>query len=91
MPLVASFDLSRYWLFQISGQIFKNLLFALLDFEENWFGHSQVVVGRMDFASLQKHYPQITNALLSEQHLVVGLNHNNSSSTIPRFRKVLEV
>jgi hypothetical protein len=44
----------------------------------------------MDLASLQEYSSQIADALLSEQHLVVGLNHGNSSSTIPRFRKLLE-
>jgi len=38
----------------------------------------------MDFARFQEDSPQIADALLREQHLVVGLNHGSSSSTIPR-------
>src|ERR1039457_6102253 len=50
-----------------------------------------VVLVRMDLARLQEDSPQIADALLREQHLVVGLNHGSSSSTIPRVRKLLEV
>jgi hypothetical protein len=45
----------------------------------------------MDLARLQEDSAKVANALLREQHLVVGLNHGSSSSTIPRFRKLLEV
>jgi len=50
-----------------------------------------MVLPRMDPARLQEDSPQIGDALLCEQHLVVSLNHVSSSSTIPRFRKLLEV
>jgi len=45
----------------------------------------------MDLTRLQQDSPQIGDALLREQHLVVGLNQGRSSSTLPRLRKLLEV
>ena len=83
--------LTRYRLFQISAQILQNLLLTLLDLEQNRLGHSSVVLPRMNFARLQEDYSQIADALLREQHLFVRLNHGSSRSTIPRFRKDLEV
>ena len=78
-------------MFQVSAQILENLLLTLLDFKKDWFGQSQIVCLRMNLAGLQEYSPQVGNALLSKQHLIVGFNHGNSNSTIPRFRKVLEV
>jgi hypothetical protein len=63
----------------------------LLNFEQDRFCHSSVVPLRMDLARLQEDSAKVANALLREQHLVVGSNHGSSSSTIPRFRKLLEV
>src|SRR5450759_4145487 len=83
--------LARYRLFQVSAQILEDLLLTLLDFEQDRLRHSSVVPRRMDLARLQEDFPQIANALLREQHLVVSLDHGNSSFTIPRFRKFLEV
>src|ERR1700733_6650097 len=83
--------LARYGLFQVTAKVFENLLFALLNFEQDRFCHSSVVLPRMDLACLQEDSAKVANALLREQHLVVGLNHGSSSSTIPRFRKLLEV
>jgi hypothetical protein len=83
--------LARYRLFQVSAQILEDLLLALLDFEQDRLRHSSVVLPRMDLARLEEDSPQIADALLREQHLFVGLNHGSSSSTIPRFRKLLEV
>jgi hypothetical protein len=80
-------DLARYRLFQVSAQILKDLLFALLDLDQDRFRHASVVQPRMDFARLQEDSPQIGDALLRNQHLVVGLNHGSSSSTIPGIRK----
>jgi len=37
----------------------------------------------MNLASLQQDLPQVGYALLCKQHLIVGLDHPNSSSTIP--------
>jgi hypothetical protein len=45
----------------------------------------------MDLTRIQEDSPQIGDALLCEQHLVVGLNHGGITSTIPRFRKLLEI
>jgi hypothetical protein len=45
----------------------------------------------MDLAGFQKDSAKVANALLREEHLVVRLNHGSTSSTIPRFRKLLEV
>jgi len=36
--------LARYRLFKFAGQILQNLLLALLDFEQNWLGHSHIVL-----------------------------------------------
>jgi len=83
--------LARYRLFQVSAQILEDLLLALLDFEQDRLRHSSVVLPRMDLARLQEDSPQIGDRFLREQHLVIGLNHRSSSSTIPRFRKLLEV
>src|ERR1039457_1852965 len=83
--------LACYRLFQVSAQILEDLLLSLLDFEQDRLRHSSVVLPRMDLARLQEDSPQIGDRLLREQHLVVGLNHRSSSSTIPRFRKLLEV
>jgi len=44
--------LARYRVFRISGQVLKNLLLSLLDFEQNRLSHSQVVPRGMDLASL---------------------------------------
>src|SRR5450759_5311831 len=74
--------LARYRLFQVSAQILEDLLLTLLDFEQDRLRHSGVVPRRMDLARLQEDSPQIADALLREQHLVVGLNHGSSSSTI---------
>lgn len=82
--------LTGYWLPQVSAQIFENLLFSLLDFEQDRFRQPQVILPGMNLASFQKDSPQITDALLSQQHCIIGLNHDSSSSTIPRFRKLLE-
>ena len=83
--------LARYRLFQIPTQILKDLLLTLLNFEEDRFRHSRVVLPRMDFARLQEDSVEIAHALLRDEHLVVGLNHGSTNSTIPRFRKLLEV
>src|SRR5579872_984657 len=45
----------------------------------------------MDLTGLQEDSAKVANAVLREQHFVVGFNHGNSSSTISRFRKLLEV
>src|SRR5471030_975437 len=83
-------SLTRYGLFQVSAQILENLLLTLLDFEQDGLGHSSIVLPRMNFARLQEDCAQVSDALLGEQHLFVGLNHGNSNSTIPRFRKLFE-
>ena len=77
--------------FQVAAQILTDLLATLLDFEQDRLRHSSVVLTRMYLPRLQKNSPQIADALLREQHLVVGLDHGSSSSTIPRFRKLLDV
>jgi len=45
----------------------------------------------MDLAGFQEDSAEIANALLRDEHLVVGLNHSNTNFAIPRFRKSLEV
>ena len=75
--------LARHWLFQISAQILENLLFPLLDFEQDGLRHPGIVLSRMDLTRLQKDSPQIGDAFLREHHLVVALNHS-SNSAIPR-------
>ncbi len=82
---------ARYGLSQIPAQILQDLLLALLDFEQDRLCHPSVVLSRMDLPRLQKDSPQIGDAFLRKQHLVVALNHVSSSSTIPRFRKLLEI
>src|SRR5882724_10250921 len=77
--------LARNRLFQIPAQILEDLLLSLLNFEQDRFSYSGVILPWMDLPRLQQNFSQIRNALLREQHLVVGLNHGNSSSTIPRF------
>jgi hypothetical protein len=77
-------------LFQFSAEKLEDLLLALLYFEQDRLGHSSVIPARMDLARLQEDSPQIGDALLRKQHLVVGLNHGSFTSTIPRFRKLLE-
>jgi hypothetical protein len=72
--------LTRYRLFQVSAKILEDVLLTLLDFEQDRLRHASVVVPRMDLARLQKDPPQIVDALLRKQHLVVGLNHGSSSS-----------
>jgi len=83
--------LARQWLFEAAAQILENFLLALLDFEEDWFRELKVVFRRMNFAGFQQDSPQVGYALLRKQHLIVGLDHISSSSTIPRFRKVRDV
>lgn len=83
--------LARYRLFQVSTQILEDFLLALLNFKEDRFRHPRVILPRMDFTRLQEDPAKIANALLRDQHLVVGLNHGSTNSTIPRFRKSLEV
>ena len=78
-------NLARYRLFQISAQICEDLLVALLDLEQDRLRHASIVRPRMDLAGLQADSAQVCDALLCDQHLVVGLNHGNSSSTIPRW------
>jgi hypothetical protein len=68
-------------LFHVSAQILENRLLALLDFQKDWFGQSQIVCLRLNLASLQQYSPQVGNALLREQHLIVGLNYGNSNSS----------
>ena len=85
-----AFGLTRYG-FQVPAQILEDLLLALLNFEEDRFCHSSVVLPRMDLARLQEDSAKVANALLREQYLVIGLNHGSSDSTIPRYRKLLEV
>jgi hypothetical protein len=36
--------LARYLFFEVAAQILENLLFALLDFEKNGFGETQVIL-----------------------------------------------
>jgi len=81
--------LARYWLFQFSDEKFEDLLLALLHFEQDRLGHSGVILARMDLARLQEDSPQIGDASLRKQHLVVGLNHGSFTSTVPRFPKLL--
>jgi hypothetical protein len=83
--------LARYRLSKIPAQILKDLLIALLDFEQDRFRHPSVVLSRMHFARLQEDFPQIGYAFLREQHLFVGLKDRRSGSTIPRFSKLREV
>jgi hypothetical protein len=45
----------------------------------------------MDLTGLQQDFSQVGYALLREQHLVFGLYHGSPNSTIPRFRKDLDV
>jgi hypothetical protein len=45
----------------------------------------------MNLASLQEDLPQVCYALLRKQHLLFGLYHIGSNSTIPRSWKVLDV
>jgi hypothetical protein len=82
---------AAYWLFQIPAQILENVLFASLDVEQDGLRHSSVVLSRMHLARFQENFPQIGDAFLRQQHLSVGLDHFNSSSTIQRFPKLLEV
>ena len=77
--------LARYRLFQVSTQILEDFLLALLNFQEDRFRHSRVVLRRMDFARLQEDSAEIVHTFLRGQHLVVGLNHGSTNSTIPRF------
>ena len=74
-------------LFDITGQVFKDLLLALLEFEENGFRQASIIASRVGLARRRQDSPQVIDALLSNQHLIVGLNHLISSYTIPRFRK----
>src|SRR5580704_9081309 len=83
--------LAGYRLSHVAAQVCEDLLVALLDFEQDRLRHASVVGPRMDLASLQEDSPQVGDTLLRHKHLVVGLNHDSSSSTIPRFRKLLEV
>jgi hypothetical protein len=53
-------------LFNAAAQILKNLLLALLHFKKNWLGKSQVVLRRMNLASLQKNGPEVGDALLGD-------------------------
>ena len=48
----------------------KNL--SLLDLAQNGLGQLSVVLSRMDLARLQKDSPEIGEALLRKQHLVVA-------------------
>ena len=75
--------LARYRLFQIPTQILKDLLLTLLNFEEDRFRHSRVVLPRMDLARLQEDSVEIAHALPRDEHLVIGLNHG---STNPQYR-----
>jgi hypothetical protein len=84
-------QLARYQLLQVSAQVFENLLLARLDFKKDRFGQPDAVLPRMNSARFQEHSPQVADALLSQQHLIVGLNQGSSSSTIPRFLKLLDV
>jgi hypothetical protein len=83
------FRLARQWLFEAAAQILENLLLALLNFEEDWFREPQVIFRRMNLASFQQDSPQVGYTLLSNQHLIIGLDHIISSSTIPRFRVLI--
>ncbi len=83
--------LARYRLLEVCAQVLENLLLALLDFKQDGFCHASIVLARMDLAGFQKDSAKVANALLREEHLVVSLNHGSTSSTIPRFRKLLEV
>ena len=58
--------LARYGLFQVSTQIFEDFLLALLNFKEDRFRHSRVVLPRMDFARLEEDPTEIANALLRD-------------------------
>ena len=58
--------LARYRLFQVSTQILEDFLLASLDFKENRFRNSRVVLPRMDFARLQEDAAEIANALLRD-------------------------
>lgn len=84
-------SLARYGLFQVAAEVLENFLLALLNFEQDRFCHSCIVLLRMDLTRLQEDSAEVPNALLREQHLIVSLNHGSSSSTIPRFRKLREV
>jgi hypothetical protein len=77
--------LARYRLFQVSTQILEDFLLALLDFKKDRLRQSRVVLPRMNCARLQEDPAEIAHALLRDKHLVVGLNHGSTSSTIPRF------
>ena len=83
--------LARQPLFAVAAQIFKYFLLALLDLEENRFGEPRIISLCVDLAGLQQDFPQVSYALLCKQHLILGLYHTGSNSTIPRFRKVLDV
>jgi hypothetical protein len=82
--------LAREGLFQVSAQVLEDLLLALLELKQDRLGHASIILTRMYLARFQENPVKIGDALLREQHLVIGLNHGNSSSTIPRFRKLLE-
>lgn len=58
--------LARYGLFQVPTQIFEDFLLALLNFEQNRFRHSSVVLPRMDFACLEEDPAKIAHALLRD-------------------------
>ena len=77
--------LAGYRLCQVSTQILEDFLLALLNFQEDRFRHSRVVLRRVDFARLQENSAEIAHAFLRNQHLLVGLNHGSTNSTIPRF------
>jgi hypothetical protein len=78
-------------LFQVPAQKLEDFLLASLDFKEDRFRHPRVVLTGMDVSRLEEHSAEIGHTLLPGQHLVVGLNHGSTGSTIPRFPKFLEV
>jgi hypothetical protein len=45
----------------------------------------------MNLPSLQQDFPQVRNAPLCQKHLILGSYHGSSSSTIPRFWKLLVI
>jgi hypothetical protein len=73
-------------LFDAAAQILQNLLLALLYFEENRFRETGGILRGMNLARFQEDLPRVSHAFLTKQHLLVGIDHGNSNSTILCFQ-----
>jgi len=59
--------LACYHFFEAAAHVFKNLLFPLLHFEGDRLGKPQVVLRRVNLASLQEDAPQVSDPLFELQ------------------------